>query len=246
MKHYLYLALLLAFSPDARGADSPRLLYRIETLAGTASLGDGGPATAAQIGTIQGIAADRWGNVYLSDTDHNRVRKIDTSGIITTVAGKGTAGFSGDGGPATSAQLNLPYGLAVDLAGYLYIADLENNRVRRVGPDGMIVTYAGTGGQGSSGDGGLATSAQMLSPRNLAVDSAGNLYISEFSGHRVRKVTPDGRISTAAGTGIAGFRGDGGLATSAQLAFPAGLALDRQGNLYIADSQNQRVRMVVP
>ena len=209
-------------------------------------MGDGGPATAAQIGTIQGIAVDLLGNVYLSDTDHHRVRKIDTTGIVTTVAGTGTAGFSGDGGPATSAQLNLPYGVAVDSAGNLYIADLNNNRVRRVGPDGVIGTYAGSGGEGSSGDGGPATSAQMLTPRNLAVDSAGNLYISEFGGHRVRKVTPAGLISTAAGTGIAGFRGDGAAATAAQLAFPAGLALDRQGNLYIADSQNQRIRKILP
>ena len=173
-------------------------------------MGDGGPATAAQIGSIQGIAADRWGNLYLSDTDHHRVRKIDTTGVITTVAGTGAAGFSGDGGPATSAQLNLPYGIAVDLAGYLYIADLNNSRVRRVSPDGTINTYAGSGGQGSTGDGGPATSAQMLTPRNVAVDAAGNLYISEFGGHRVRKVTPDGRIATAAGTGIAGLAATAG------------------------------------
>jgi len=246
MSRYLYLAMALAWTPAVNAADSPRLLYSISTVAGSASMGDGGPATAAQIGAIQGIATDRWGNLYLSDTNHHRVRKIAATGIITTVAGTGTAGFGGDGGPATSAQLNLPYGLAVDLAGYLYIADLNNSRVRRVSPDGTIGTYAGSGGQGSSGDGGPATSAQMLSPRNVAVDAAGNLYISEFGGNRVRKVTPDGLISTAAGTGIAGFRGDGGPASAAQLAFPAGLALDRQGNLYIADSQNQRVRKLLP
>jgi len=246
MSRYLYLPLLLALSSAAAGADASLLIYAIGTVAGSASIGDGGPATAAQIGTIQGIAADRFGNLYLSDTNHQRVRKIDAAGIITTVAGTGTAGFGGDGGPATSAQLNLPYGLAVDQAGYLYIADLNNSRVRRVSPDGTINTYAGSGGQGSSGDGGPATSAQMLEPRNVAVDAAGNLYIAEFGGHRVRKVTPNGLISTAAGTGIAGFGGDGGAAMNAQLAFPAGLALDRLGNLYIADSQNERVRELLP
>jgi uncharacterized protein (TIGR03437 family) len=246
MRRHLCLAWLLAWTFAARGADFARPIFGIGTVAGSASMGDGGPATAAQIGTIQGIATDRWGNLYLSDTDHHRVRKIDAAGTITTVAGTGIPGFSGDGGPATSAQLNLPYGLAVDLAGYLYIADLNNSRVRRVSPDGTINTYAGSGGQGSSGDGGPATSAQMLEPRNVAVDAAGNLYISEFAGHRVRKVTPDGLIATAAGIGIAGFGGDGGPAVYAQLAFPAGLALDRQGNLYIADSENQRVRKLLP
>jgi uncharacterized protein (TIGR03437 family) len=246
VKEYLYLGLLLALSPAFAAAPSPYLRYGIGTVAGSGNLGDGGPATGAQIGTIQGITADRWGNLYLSDTDHHRIRKIDATGTITTVAGTGTAGFSGDGGPAISAQLNLPYGIAVDLAGNLYIADLNNNRVRRVTPDGTIDTYAGTGGQGSTGDGGPATSAQMLTPRNLAVDSAGNLYISEFGGHRVRRVTPAGRISTVAGTGVAGYRGDGGAATAAQLAFPAGLALDRQGTLYIADTQNQCIRKLLP
>jgi uncharacterized protein (TIGR03437 family) len=245
VRKYLYLGLLLPLVPAWAAADSVRTVYRIATVAGSASLGDGGPAVDAQIGVIQGVAADRAGNVYLSDTNHNCVRRIDAQGIITTVAGTGTAGFNGDGGPATSAQLNLPYGLAVDASGNLYIADLNNNRVRRVSPSGAIDTYAGSGGNGSSGDGGAATQAQLLSPRNLAIDSGGNLYIAEFAAHRVRKVAPGGTITTVAGTGIAGFRGDGGPGTVAQLAFPAGLALDAAGNLYIADSGNQRVREVV-
>jgi uncharacterized protein (TIGR03437 family) len=245
MRRHLCLLLALAWTPAAGGAAAPSVIYRIETVAGSANMGDGGPATAAQISTIQGIAVDRWGNLYLSDTDNHRVRKISTSGVITTIAGTGVAGFSGDGGPATAAQLNLPYGLAADLAGYLYVADLGNDRVRRIGPDGVIATVAGNGNRGSSGDGGAATGAPLLTPRNVAVDAAGNLYFSEFEGHRVRKVTPDGKISTVAGTGVAGFSGDGFLAVNAQLDFPAGLAVDRLGNLYIADSQNQRVRKIL-
>ena len=245
MKRHLYLLLALAWTPAARGAAAPSVVYRIETVAGSARIGDGGPATAAQISNIQGIAVDRWGNLYLADTDNHRVRKISPSGVIGTLAGTGVAGFSGDGGPAAAAQLNLPYGLAADLAGYVYVADLGNDRVRRIGPDGVITTVAGNGIRGSSGDGGAATGAQLLTPRNVVVDAAGNLYFSEFEGHRVRKVTPDGKISTVAGTGVAGFRGDGGQAVNAQFAFPAGLAVDRLGALYVADSQNNRVRKIL-
>ncbi len=228
------------------GAQAPAVAYRIDTMAGSSFNGDGGPALAAQLGNIQGIAVDRLGNTYLSDTDHNLIRKIDAKGIITTLAGVGAAGFSGDGGPASAASVNLPYGVAADLAGNVYIADLGNQRVRRIAPDGTMSTFAGTGVKGSLGDGGLATNAQLMSPRNVAVDAANNLYISEFEGHRVRRVTPDGKISTIAGTGIAGFRGDGGLAVNAQIGFPAGLTVDRAGNLYLADSQNQRIRKIVP
>jgi uncharacterized protein (TIGR03437 family) len=220
--------------------------YDIQTVAGSSLTGDGGPATAAQLGNIQGVATDRLGNVYLSDTDNHRVRKVSSDGIITTIAGTGTAGFSGDGGPAAAAQFNLPYGLATDLAGNLYVADLGNNRVRRIAPDGTIATVAGGGVQAVALDGSPATGVSLLTPRNVTTDAAGNLYVSEFSGHRVRKVTADGKIWTAAGTGIAGFWGDGGLAVNAQLAFPAGLAVDRNGNLYIADSQNQRIRKILP
>lgn len=215
-------------------------------MAGSSSNGDGGPATAAQLGNIQGVAEDRLGNAYLSDTDHHLIRRIDAKGVITTIAGVGVAGFSGDGGLAAAAAVNLPYGVAADLVGNVYIADLGNQRVRRIAPDGTMSTVAGTGVKGSLGDGGLATNAQLMSPRNVAVDAAGNLYISEFEGHRVRRVTPDGKISTIAGTGIAGFRGDGGLAVNAQIGFPAGLTVDRVGTVYLADSQNQRIRKIVP
>ena len=241
----VFLILAAALAPTVRGADGASVVYRIETVAGSANTGDGGPAVAAQLGQIQGIAADRFGNLYLSETDLHRVRRIAANGVISVIAGTGAAGFAGDGGPATAAQLNTPYGLAVDLAGALYIADLGNHRVRRVGPDGAISTVAGSGVKGSAGDGGPAIGAQLMTPRNVAVDAAGNLYISEFEGHRVRRVDAAGRISTVAGTGVAGFRGDGALASNAQLAFPAGLAVDRGGALYIADSQNQRVRRIL-
>jgi uncharacterized protein (TIGR03437 family) len=241
----LFLSVLfLAGCGTALAADVPR--YTIEILAGGPPAGDGASATAVQLGTVQGVAVDRQGNLYFSETDNHRVRKVDLYGVITTLAGTGEPGFSGDGGLGVNAQLNLPYGLAVDLAGNVYIADLGNQRVRRVGPDGRIFTVAGTGAKGSLGDGGPALNAQLATPRNVAVDAAGNLYISEFEGHRIRQVSADGRIATAAGTGVAGFRGDGGQAVSAQLAFPAGVAVDRMGTLYIADSQNQRIRKVLP
>ena len=244
MRYYWCLLPVLALGPQAWGGSAPRTVYRIETVAGSNLIGDNGPATAAQISSIQGIALDRFGNLYLSDTDNHRVRRVSTSGVITTVAGTGTAGFSGDGGPATAAQLNLPYSVAVDSNGSLFIADLGNQRVRRVAPDGTIATVAGDGRKAASPDGIPASQASLLSPRNLAVDDAGTLYFSEFEGHRVRKVGSDGRISTAAGTGQSGFRGDGTAAAGALLSYPAGLAVDRSGSLYIADSGNNRIRKV--
>jgi len=219
---------VLVWAALAFGAADGPPAYRIETVAGSGGNGDGGPATLAQIGAIQGIALDRSGNIYLSDTDHHRVRKISPAGIITTIAGTGVAGFSGDGGAAASAQLNLPYGLAVDLSGSLYIADLGNNRVRRVDSTGTISTFA----------------AQLATPRNIVVDTAGVLYVSEFDGHRVRRITADGKLATFAGTGVAGSSGDGGRAVDAQLNCPAGLAIDGSGTIYVADSQNNRIRKI--
>ncbi len=214
----------------------------ITTVAGGgSSLGDNGPATSARLNFPYGVAVDSVGNLYIADSENWRARKV-SNGVITTVAGNGTQGFSGDNGPATSAQLFIPSGVAVDSVGNLYIADTGNNRVRKVS-NGVITTAAGNGTQGFIGDNGLATSAQLYVPSGVAVDSAGNLYIADIGNNRVRKVS-NGVITTAAGDGARGFGGDNGLATGAQLFNPFGVAVDSAGNLYIADSGNNRVRKV--
>lgn len=188
------------------------------------------------------IATDSKGNVYFASGPV--VFKLNTFGIQTVVAGNGAFGFSGDGGPATSASLFLPYGVAVDGAGNLYIADLLNQRIRKVDTTGTITTVAGSGTYGFSGDGGPAISASLGSPDGVAVDEAGNLYIADLYNRRVRKVDSGGMISTVAGNGAYGFSGDGGPATSASLSSPTGVAVDRVGNVYIADQGNQRIRKV--
>jgi len=206
--------------------------FTIETVAGSSAVGDGGPAVAASLSDAEGVAVDAAGNIYIADANDHRIRKVANDGTISTLAGDGFPGFSGDGGPASAARLNTPYGIAVDRAGNLYIADLGNNRVRKIGFDGTITTVSGTD--------------KFLAPRNVALDSAGNLYVSEFGGHRVRRVAAiHGAITTIAGTGTAGFAGDGGSAKTAQLNYPAGLAFDSAGNLYIADSSNNRVREIL-
>ncbi|MFN7998739.1 MAG: hypothetical protein U0Q18_34265 [Bryobacteraceae bacterium] len=220
------------------------ITYQLTTLAGSDLVGDNGSAVTAQVAQPEGLAIDRDGNLYIADAANHRIRKVTPGGAISTVAGNGHPGFAGDGGPAQSAQLNQPYGVAVDISGNLYIADYGNQRVRRVTGDGTIDTIAGTGDRGFHGDGKPAASAPLLGPRNVAVDSSGTLYVSEFDGHRVRSITPDGIIHTAAGNGIAGFGGDGNLAVDAQLASPAGLAVDSAGALYIVDSVNVRIRKV--
>jgi len=208
----------------------------ITTVAGGGGFsGDGVPATSAQIGPY-GVALDSAGNLYIGDSGNNRVRKVSASGIITTVAGNGTGGFSGDGGPATSAQLNYPEGVKVDAAGNLYIADVFNRRIRKVSPNGIITTVAGNGTAGYSGDGGPATSAELDRPTDVTTDSSGNLYISDEFSCVVREVDANGTISTYAGTGGCGHFGDGGKATSAALGFVAGLAFDTSGNLYFGDT----------
>jgi sugar lactone lactonase YvrE len=219
----------------------------ISTVAGNGTFGfsgDGGPATSAQLDNPQGVAMDTVGNLYIADTRNSRIRKVTADGVISTVAGNGTYGFSGDGGPATSAQLASPDGVAVDAAGNLYIADGLNGRIRKVTADGVISTVAGNGTYGFSGDGGPATSAQLRNPTSLSVDAAGNLYIADTGNYRVRKVSASGVISTVAGDGALGYGGDGGPATFAQLNFPQGIAIDAAANVYIADTRNSRIRKV--
>ena len=238
------LAMLLLAAFPARSD----VAYLIDTAAGSDLVGDNGPATSAQLTNARGLAFDRQGNLYVADTDNHRIRKISSSGTISTLAGTGHPGFSGDLGPANVAQLNSPYGLAADAAGNVYVADFGNQRVRRISTDGIITTIAGTGQKGSAGDGGPAAAAQLMSPRNLVFDSVGNLYVSEFEGHRVRKLSRDGAISTIAGTGGAGLnlepKQTSMPAVAAQLAYPAGLAVDSFDNVYVADSRNNMVRRI--
>jgi sugar lactone lactonase YvrE len=217
----------------------------ITTVAGNGTSGfsgDGGPAASASLYIPQGVCLDSSGNLYIADAFNARIRKV-VSGIITTVAGNGTSGFSGDGSAATSASLTFPTGCAVDSPGNLYIADYNGNRIRKVS-GGIITTVAGNGTSGFSGDGGPATGASLNGPSSVAVDSLGNLYIADFIGQRIRKVS-DGIITTIAGTGNPNFSGDGGPAASASLNYPWGVAVDLFGNVYIGDSGNNRVRVVL-
>jgi hypothetical protein len=219
----------------------------ITTFAGTTVFGfsgDGGLASSARLYTPTSVMPDAAGNVYIVDEDNMRIRKVNASGIISTVVANGTYGFLGDGGPAASAELKRPYGIAADAAGNLYIADTENHRIRKVNTSGIISTVAGNGTAGFSGDGALATAAALNNPRDVAVDAAGNIYIADTYNSRMRKVTAaTGIITTIAGTGLNAFSGDGGLATSASLNYPSGLAL-AGGSICIADEGNNRVRLI--
>ena len=271
----------------------------INTIAGSGVegfLGDGGPASAARLGLPTAVVADRAGNVYIADEFNNRVRKVAPDGTISTFAGTGILGFSGDGGSADKAKLYLPNDLALDSAGNLYIADQGNDAIRKVNPSGVISTVAGAqvgiipngtsrlnaadsvaldaagniytaganfilkvdtsgavtlfagGVLGFSGDGGPAKSAAVRSPTGIVVDPSGNLYFSDTGNNRIRKIDKNGIITTVAGIGTAGFLGDGGPATQAQIKLAgapmAGLALDSAGNLYVADWGNNRIRMI--
>jgi uncharacterized protein (TIGR03437 family) len=206
--------------------------------------GDGGAATAAQIDTPSNMVFDPEGNLYIADSANNRVRRVSPGGVIVTVAGTGVAGYSGDGGPATSAMLNSPEGLAADADGNVYIADTKNNRIRKLLPSGTIISIAGNGNAAFFGDGGPANSASIHAPEALYSAGGGHIYIADTGNQRVRELLPDGTITTVAGNGVQGAAGDGGAAISAQLSLPAGVTLDAAGNIYIADQGNNRVRMV--
>ncbi|QEV22094.1 hypothetical protein CP975_04510 [Streptomyces alboniger] len=190
------------------------------------------------------VVTDGAGNIFIGEFSGHRVRKVTPDGIIRTVAGTGQAGYSGDGGPATKAQLNFHEGIALGRDGSLYIADRENHRVRKVAADGTITTVAGTGQAGYDSDGQPAVRAKLNMPLAVAVDEDGNLYIADLANQRVRKVTPDGIIHTVAGNGLGGYDSDGGPAHETKLYQPNALALDAAGNLYISDRGNHRVRMV--
>ncbi|MEK9628518.1 MAG: hypothetical protein VW455_05815 [Nitrospinota bacterium] len=201
-------------------------------------------ATNTEISLVDGIAVDKKGNVYIARRDNNVISRIDLNGNMTAYAGNGSSGFSGDGGKATEARLNVPAGLAFDKRGNLYIADRNNHRIRKVDTSGTITTIAGTGTAGFSGDGGQAKNAQIKHPSGIAFDQKGNLYFSDRSNDRIRKIDSNGIISTYAGNGKEGFKGDSGPATQATLDKPFGIAFDAKDNLYIADRRNNRVRRV--
>jgi trimeric autotransporter adhesin len=206
--------------------------------------GDGGAATKAKLTLPTGVVEDAAGDLYFADTLNYRIRKVTPAGIITTVAGTGTPGFTGDGGLATKARLREPSNPALDSGGNLYFADSENDRVRRISTAGIISTVAGNGSCGKSGNGGPATAAQLCDPSAVAIDSGGNLYIADSGNNEIRKVTPAGVISIFAGTGTFGSTGDGGLATAARLGMPDGVAVDSLHDVFIADEANNKIREV--
>ncbi|MBL8292726.1 MAG: SMP-30/gluconolactonase/LRE family protein [Bryobacterales bacterium] len=234
--------------------DGLRRLFRvnpvsdqIQAAAGTSvsrAAGDGGPASQATLFEPSGVAVDSEGNVFVSDVVDNRVRRIARDGTIGTWAGTGSLGTSGDGGPATAAGLGRPRGMAIDRNQNLYVAGTWGAYIRRISPRGVITNFAGTTSSGFSGDGGAATAARLNEPFGVAVDNQDNVYIADSANHRIRRVDPQGRITTFAGTGTAGFSGDGGPAVAAQLTRPRAVAVDNQGNVFIADTNNNRVRRV--
>jgi sugar lactone lactonase YvrE len=211
---------------------------------GTQSGDDGGAAVDADLGHPAGVAVADDNTVFVSDLGSHSVWRVDTSGTMTTVAGTGREGFGGDGGPATEATLGHPSGVAIGPDGAVYIADTDNNRIRRVDPDGTITTVAGTGDERFTSDEVPARQSALALPQGVAVDTDGALYIADTNNHRIRKIDREGIITTVAGDGSDGFDGDGGPATEASLSGPQSVAVAPEGTLYIADSGNDRIRRV--
>ena len=234
-------------SPQAQ-AHEAGMLQMAEPAPGSIStlvggwLGDGAMATGAALVIPNDVAIDTLGNLYIADAGNHRIRKVSPGGVISTFAGNGLTGFSGDGGQAYAAQLSRPSGIFIDANGNFYVADTGNGRIRKITPAGIISTIAGSGIVDSSGDGGLATNAGLNSPQGVIVNMIGEVYVSEVAGNRIRRFTEGGNISTVAGTGSAGFAGDGGPGVVAVLRQPTAMTLDGVGNLYFADSSNYRVR----
>lgn len=221
---------------------------RIERIAGQINVfdsrGDNGPATSAGINSPSGVAYDAAGNLYIAEFNGHRVRRVTPPGVISTLAGNGEARSAGDGGPASAASVFAPRAVAVDTAGNVYIGEFNGCRIRRVSPAGVITTFAGNGTCGFSGDGGPAAQGRVGAVSSLIFDTAGNLFFTEVSTDRIRRVSRDGILSTVAGNGRRGFTGDGGPALEASFNAPFGLAFDRNGNLYVSDSNNDRVRVL--
>jgi DNA-binding beta-propeller fold protein YncE len=208
--------------------------------------GDGGPAVDATLYSPNAVAVNAQGDIFIADTGDNAVREVRPNGAIQLFAGNGRAGYSGDGGPATRAELDAPAAVAVNSEGDVFIADTDNNVIREVTPDGSIFTVAGDGKAGYSGDDSPATRARLDQPSGVAVDAEGNLYIADSANNVIRRVSTSGVITTVAGTGSAGYSGDGGAATGAELHTPEGIAINQAGDLFIADTFNNAVRLVEP
>lgn len=237
MRSLFYLLFLLSCAAHAQ---------IITTVAGgdSVGLGDGGPATACELYHPIGIAFDAAGNYYITDRDHNRICKVNTAGIITTIAGVPGMFFNGDNIPATAAVLSYPYGIALDAAGNIYYADGGFSRIRKINTAGIITTIAGTGTNGYNGDNIAATAAQIFDPGGVAFDTAGNIYFADGHNFRVRKIDKSGIITTVAGTGSPGYNGDNIPATNAELNVPSNLSVDMGGNIYVADYDNGRIRKI--
>ena len=241
----MVLLFALSVSMHAQGILTVTPGRTANTTAGTGVIGytgDTDPASAATLANPSAVAYDANGNLYLADANNHVVREISTLGVITTIAGTGIEGYSGDKADATAAQLDTPTGVAVDTSGNIYIADSHNHRIRKIS-GGTITTFSGTGAPGFSGDTGSAVAAQLWLPSGVAVDKSGNVYIADTNNHRIRKVS-SGTINTIAGDGEEIYAGDGAAATAAALDSPTSVAVDASGNVYIADRLNQRIRMV--